>query len=551
MSTIVLRSVKNAPLTNAEVDSNFTNLNTDKTELGGTYSAGTANGVLFLSSSKVLTTGSALTFDGTRLTSTTGKFGGGAASNSASLMVNNATNTATGIQLFQDGIESWIMGMPANSAGLAWSASGSEQMRLTSTGLGIGTSSPGQKLTVAGSANLLGRGSGFAFMTPDWRMYNSSSGNAFVWDNYATEFMRLDSSGNLGLGVTPSAWTDYKVFQVGGAYLFGYNNDELGMGQGAYYGSGWKYSATGVPATWFSAYQGAYKFFTAPSGTAGDAISFSQVMTLDASGNLSAGTTRIASSIQTNGITAGSVLATVGALSAHTTNAGILEYQPATNAVSLRAYGNTAGSGYIVFKTGGGGDSEDTERARIDSSGRLIVGSTASNGDGSVEGVARSNSTPGVVAGSRTSGDTGSAALLVTKFDNDSTTSQVFQRFSINNNSTASGQINANGANQVAFGSWSDARLKENIVDLPLQLANVMALRPVEFDYIESEGGGHQTGFIAQELQAVYPDAVGEREDGMLTVTGWSKTEARLVKAIQEQQAIINSLKARLDAANL
>jgi hypothetical protein len=37
----------------------------------------------------------------------------------------------------------------------------------------------------------------------------------------------------------------------------------------------------------------------------------------------------------------------------------------------------------------------------------------------------------------------------------------------------------------------------------------------------------------------------------MLTVTGWSKTEARLVKAIQEQQAMIESLKARLDAANL
>jgi len=52
-------------------------------------------------------------------------------------------------------------------------------------------------------------------------------------------------------------------------------------------------------------------------------------------------------------------------------------------------------------------------------------------------------------------------------------------------------------------------------------------------------------------LKNVYPDAVGERQDGMKTLTGWSKTEARLVKAIQEQQAIIESLKARLDAANL
>ena len=71
MSTIVLRSVKGTPLTNQEVDDNFNNLNVDKTQIGGTYSSGTANSVLYLSASKVLTSGSALTFDGTVLTSTT------------------------------------------------------------------------------------------------------------------------------------------------------------------------------------------------------------------------------------------------------------------------------------------------------------------------------------------------------------------------------------------------------------------------------------------------------------------------------------------------
>ena len=73
-----------------------------------------------------------------------------------------------------------------------------------------------------------------------------------------------------------------------------------------------------------------------------------------------------------------------------------------------------------------------------------------------------------------------------------------------------------------------------------------MALRPVEFDYIESEGGGHQISFIAQEFEEIYPDAVGERADGMKTLTGWGKTEARLVKALQEQQALIETLTARV-----
>jgi hypothetical protein len=95
--------------------------------------------------------------------------------------------------------------------------------------------------------------------------------------------------------------------------------------------------------------------------------------------------------------------------------------------------------------------------------------------------------------------------------------------------------------------------VKENIAELPSQLANIMALRPVEFDYIESYGGGHQVGFIAQEIQQVYPDVIStdDSSEKIMSITGWSKTEARLVKAIQEQQAIIESLKARLDAANL
>ena len=83
---------------------------------------------------------------------------------------------------------------------------------------------------------------------------------------------------------------------------------------------------------------------------------------------------------------------------------------------------------------------------------------------------------------------------------------------------------------------------------MPSQLANITALRPVEFDYIESEGGGHQLGFIAQEVEEIYPDLVGERQDGMKTLSGLSKWDARLVKAIQEQQAIIESLTARIEA---
>lgn len=67
MSSITLRLVKGSPLTNAELDANFSNLNTDKLELGGTFSTGTATQVLYLNATKTLSGSANLTFDGTTL----------------------------------------------------------------------------------------------------------------------------------------------------------------------------------------------------------------------------------------------------------------------------------------------------------------------------------------------------------------------------------------------------------------------------------------------------------------------------------------------------
>jgi hypothetical protein len=76
-----------------------------------------------------------------------------------------------------------------------------------------------------------------------------------------------------------------------------------------------------------------------------------------------------------------------------------------------------------------------------------------------------------------------------------------------------------------------------------------MALRPVEFDFKGYEPGeGHQLGFIAQEVQEIYPDLVGEGTDGMLTLSDMNKNDARLIKCIQEQQALILALTDRIAA---
>ena len=192
----------------------------------------------------------------------------------------------------------------------------------------------------------------------------------------------------------------------------------------------------------------------------------------------------------------------------------------------------------VAASTGG------TERMRITSTGNVTVGT---DDLGYKLGVfSTSTGTPALNLRSSAAGDAGTAQLRIIKSTNTNTTSQIFAQFVIDGNNTNSGQINANGASAAAFGSFSDVRLKENIVNLPSQLANITALRPVEFDY--KDGCGHQIGFIAQEMEQVYPDAIGVGENEMLTITGWSKTEARLVKAIQEQQALITQLQADVAA---
>ncbi len=204
--------------------------------------------------------------------------------------------------------------------------------------------------------------------------------------------------------------------------------------------------------------------------------------------------------------------------------------------------------GRLVFSTTADGAASPTERMRLTSTGALLIGGTnISTGKLFVSAniPAETSQRIALFSGSG-AGDAILEGIAISKFDNNSTTAQIFQRFYINNGTGGSGQINANGSGAAAFGSFSDARLKENIVDIPSQLQNICSLRPVEFDY--KDGSGHQIGFIAQEMEQVYPDAVAQGTDDMLTVTGWSKTEARLVKALQEAIAKIETIEAKVAA---
>lgn len=175
------------------------------------------------------------------------------------------------------------------------------------------------------------------------------------------------------------------------------------------------------------------------------------------------------------------------------------------------------------------------------------VGSNSPNAPLEVQGVSTNDNLGGFAVYNNNSGNNACVAAFATAAS-DTSTSNVLLRFGSNSYAAGQGMITAAGGGAAAFAAFSDRTLKENIVDLPSQLSNILALRPVEFDYIESEGGGHQIGFIAQEVEEIYPDLVGENEDGIKMLGGLDKTSARLVKALQEAVAKIEALETKVAA---
>ena len=140
---------------------------------------------------------------------------------------------------------------------------------------------------------------GFIYANSAKMVYGSFADVAFESGASATERMRITSGGNLGLAVTPSAWNStLRVLEIGGpenAYIaFNPSNLQSYIYWNAYYDTDNRYkkSSQNAAAFGFTA-SGSYAWFNAPSGTAGNAISFTQAMTLDASGRLGVGTTSL------------------------------------------------------------------------------------------------------------------------------------------------------------------------------------------------------------------------------------------------------------------
>jgi len=412
---------------------------------------------------------------------------------------------------------------------------------VTATGsVGIGLSSPEGKLHVANTgtagttadnlavyftstnrnANLYIRaknteGSVLNFADGDsdvvGRIAYEHSDNSMRFDVSGGEKMRLDASGNLGLGVTPSAWSSSVATQVGyGAALSSRaaGNTASDVTHGAYWnGTNWLYQHGSVGATRYQmtgANAGStHAWFVSAGGTAGDAISFTQAMTLDASGNLLVGNTSGNVGSYGKAISLAATASPYAGLEISGTTGGALEFQTSQSTRQVQLLGNS--SGFIVNVNGGSGLAE---RARIDSSGNMRIGTTshllASNrrltvfGQAGIEAVATGTTNEPCVEmwQQATSGD------------------NVFTSFYTEASFTARGSITYNRAGGlVAYNTTSDYRAKDILGPFADSGTTIDALKV----YNGKMKGAtvERPMLIAHEAQEVTPYAVTGDKDAV------------------------------------
>ena len=321
----------------------FTTLSANSTV---TLSGGTANGVAYLDTSKVLTTGSALVFDGTNFglsisqnaaTKATLTNSNAGVSASARYEANNGSNTA--------------------EFGIRGSAQTTNGVLAPQVGYMYSPSSAGLALVGAAGPILFSAGG-------------------------TTESMRIDSSGNLGIGTTSPA---EKLHVVGKIAVSGTNpsirqtvqNANLDLCGGTTVGTDPAIQIVGSTATLDPNkifYNSNTHVFRTSSGG-------STYATIDTSGNLGVGTTSPTQKLS------------IGFADA---SSGFLEFRSATYAKLAQIEGvddNAGGNGHLSFYTRNVGTI--AEKARIDTSGNLLVGTTIAV-SGSNHIVVGSNSIQGI-----------------------------------------------------------------------------------------------------------------------------------------------------------
>jgi len=361
-----------------------------------------------------------------------------------------------------------------------------------------------------------------------------------------TEALRVDSARNMGLGVTPSAWSLITANQIKNASFAGYLNRAYVFANSYFDGSSNRYIASDF-ATYYSQQSGQHQWYNAASGTAGNAISFTQAMTLDASGNLQIGTTTSSGANIT--VYGSSEARTIYQNSTSGTGAGNGFYVGTSGADALVYHYE---NGPLLFATNG------TERARITSGGFFkssntgtYIGSTGayheliSDSTNSVAYIRNTNASPtGLDLSYSAASPNGTGNPFL--YCQDSTA----LRASIRSN----GGLANYSANNV---NLSDRREKTNFAPAKNYLDVICAIPVQTFNYLDQnveDDPGLTLGVVAQDVQEVAPELVmesnwGTEEEPKMRLSIYqTDLQYALMKSIQELKAIVDAQAAEIAA---
>jgi len=319
------------------------------------------------------------------------------------------------------------------------------------------------------------------------------------------ERMRIDSSGNLLVGTTSASsitgWSGSAVgqtIQSAQPVLAIVDSDDT---------TNFVTWLADVGGTTYLYGKGAYPLILGTSNT--------ERMRIDSSGNVGIGATSLTGKLTVR-------------QSTDATNGGIvIEDTSGGGAVISRLT-----DGGLTFRNGG------LERARITSGGELLVGTTSASFAGATRQFVVNNS-GGFAAGF---GNTtaGNETVVIQNGDTSGTRRLVVFKAG----TTGVGEISSNGTT-TTYATSSDYRLKENVAPMTGALAKVLELNPVTYTW-KSDGSDGQ-GFIAHELQEVYPDAVsGEKDGEKMQGVDYGKLTPILTAALQEAITKIETLEARI-----
>jgi hypothetical protein len=313
-----------------------------------------------------------------------------------------------------------------------------------------------------------------------------------IVDNGNATAITIDSSENVGIGVSPEAWNTYTPLQVQLASLSGYTNGDSRLSNNAYYAGGWKY-INSIPATQYlmDAANGVHTWSTAASGTADAAITWQERMRITSAGKL---------------VVNGTVPGYVGT--------DITVGSPTESAAGLSILTSTTGTGYVLFGDVTGDASGGYSGQVNYNHGTNRMGFNTNN----VERLAIT--------------DVG--AIFAT---------------GVRSSSAANNDLRYNTSNGEIYYQTSSQRYKSNIVDLEFDTSNLYNLRPVSFD--DNETGERCFGLIAEDTFDQIPEAVVTRNIDGETVPDsipYSMLSVLIINEMKNLKTENDSLRSRIEA---